>query len=195
LKEIIRETAADICYTVGQKGQKTEAPTERLIQAPAYIPPGWPAATAGIPPPILKDADTVKRTENFEEATMGTQSPDNGGTSHWPALEEQLATSRVVRGSALEGLIRDNQDFHMLRPEEAHDQLRVPVWLRVYWRKLHPDADYSAPSGGYPLTLVDLHEWMMQHQDLLPPAADVEDPNDPRHAGKYSRPPRQDPRR
>jgi len=63
----------------------------------------------------------------------------------WPSLEEQLAASRVARGSALEQLIRDNQDFEILRPEEARDKLRLPPWLRVYWRKLHPDAKYTGP--------------------------------------------------
>ena len=119
---------------------------------------------------------------------MGTQSTDRPAASHWPALEKQLADSRVVYGSALDRLIRDNQQFDLLRSEEAHDRLRVPPWLRVYWRKLHPDADYSPPSGGYPLTLVDLHEWMMQHQDLVAPPADVQDPNDPRPPVKH-RPP------
>jgi hypothetical protein len=86
--------------------------------------------------------------------------------SKWPSLEEQLAESKVIHGSALERLIRENQDFTILRPEEAHDQLGLPPWLRVYWRKLHPDADYSGPGGGYPLVLHKLYEWMIEHQDL-----------------------------
>ena len=47
--------------------------------------------------------------------------------------------SKVIPGSALEKLIRENQDFDMLSPEEAHDRLRLPPWLRVYWRKQHPE--------------------------------------------------------
>ncbi len=74
----------------------------------------------------------------------------------------------------------------MLRPEEAHDQLGLPPWLRVYWRKLHPDADYSGPSGGYPLSLADLYEWMVDHQDLRPPTPDVVDPADPRRPVPYT---------
>jgi hypothetical protein len=54
----------------------------------------------------------------------------------------------------------------MLRPEEANDKLRLPPWLRVYWRKQHPDAIYVGPSGGCPLVLKDLYEWMKDHQDL-----------------------------
>ncbi len=98
----------------------------------------------------------------------------------WPSLREQLAASEVEKGSALEQLIRENQDFEMLRPEEAHDKLGLPPWLRVYWRKLHPDADYSGPGGGYPGSLADLGEWMADHQDLHAPKPDVSDPDDPR---------------
>jgi hypothetical protein len=91
-------------------------------------------------------------------------------TQDWPALEEQFAASSVVHGSALEKLIHDNQEFHLLRPEEAHDRLGIPHWLRVYWRKHHPDGNYSAenPSGGYPRILRRVFEWMLLHQDLRP---------------------------
>jgi hypothetical protein len=98
--------------------------------------------------------------------------------SQWPTLEEQLAQASVVHGTALEQLIKDNQDLHMLRPEEAHDDLPLPPWLRVHWRKHHPDADYSGPSGGYPLVLHELHEWMLHHQDLIPDPAEHEVPDD-----------------
>lgn len=87
-------------------------------------------------------------------------------SSRWPTLERQLADAKVIHGSALEELIRANQDFSMLRPEEANDRLRLPPWIRVYWRKKHPDANYSGPSGGYPLVLKDYYEWMKEHQDL-----------------------------
>ena len=51
----------------------------------------------------------------------------------WPSVEHQLVQSNVVPGSALEKLIRDNQDFHLLRFEEATDKIGLPLWLRVYW--------------------------------------------------------------
>jgi hypothetical protein len=84
------------------------------------------------------------------------------------SLQRQLAADHVVPGSALERLIRDNQDFRLLRAEEAHDRIPVPAWLRVYWRKAHPEVEYSAadPTGGYPLVLREVHEWMLSHQDL-----------------------------
>jgi hypothetical protein len=86
----------------------------------------------------------------------------------WPSLEEQLSAAKVVRGSALEQLIRENQDFRLLRPEEAGDKLGLPPWLRVYWRKHHPKGVYSAddPTGGYPRVLKNLYGWMVLHQDL-----------------------------
>jgi hypothetical protein len=86
----------------------------------------------------------------------------------WPTLDEQLAAAKVVHGTALEQLIRENQDFSVLRPEEAHDNLRLPPWLRVYWRKQHPELTPAAgdPTGGYPLALYDIHIWMIEHQNL-----------------------------
>ncbi len=94
-----------------------------------------------------------------------------GGNPRWPTLEEQLAKAKVTPGSALEELIRNNQEFSMLWPHEANDRLRIPPWLRVYWRKNHPEARYSEtdPSGGYPMALHELYEWMISHQDLKKP--------------------------
>ncbi len=86
----------------------------------------------------------------------------------WPSLEAQLKRDHVRPGSALEALIRSNQDFHLLRPEEVEDKVPVPAWLRVLWRKAHPELVYSGedPTGGYPHVLKEVHEWMMRHQDL-----------------------------
>jgi hypothetical protein len=93
------------------------------------------------------------------------------GSSHadvnWPTLEEQFAHAHVRAGTALEQLIRDNQDFGMLRPDELDDHLRYPPWLRVFWRKRHPDGNYSADdaSGGYPLALGEIYQSMLRDQD------------------------------
>ena len=91
--------------------------------------------------------------------------PANAG---WPSVDQQIRKDHVRSGSALERVIRENQDFQMLRAEEASDTLPVPAWLRVYWRKAHPEGNYSAddPTGGYPLVLKEIHEWMLTHQDL-----------------------------
>ncbi len=90
----------------------------------------------------------------------------------WPTLREQLARDKVEPGSALERLILENQEFHLLRAEEAGDHLPLPPWLRVWWRKGHPEAVYSAkdPTGGYPFVLKEIHEWLRSHQDLEPGA-------------------------
>ncbi|HEX3527724.1 MAG TPA: sialidase family protein [Thermoanaerobaculia bacterium] len=88
----------------------------------------------------------------------------------WPTLERQLREERapIAPDSALGKLIRSNQDFGMLRPEEAGDNLPVPPWLRVWWRKAHPAGRFPAndPTGGYPLVLKEIHEWMVSHPDL-----------------------------
>ncbi|HKH43183.1 MAG TPA: hypothetical protein VKM72_00815 [Thermoanaerobaculia bacterium] len=93
-----------------------------------------------------------------------------GATTEWPSLDAQLLAGDVVPGSALEALIAGNQDFSLLRPEEAKDGIRIPLWLRVLWREAHPEMEYSGddPTGGYPLVLKEVYQWMITHQDLLP---------------------------
>src|SRR6266852_1934363 len=108
------------------------------VQALALAPPA--AAAAG--PGGQKDADLA---------------------SGWPGLHEQLQADHVLPGSALAKLIAENQDFGLLRPEEVADSLRLPPWLRVLWRKHHPEGRYLAsdPSGGYPLLLRNIYQWMI----------------------------------
>jgi hypothetical protein len=88
----------------------------------------------------------------------------------WPTVNEQLNDARVTRGTALERLIRDNQDFDLLHPDEADDGLPIPLWLRVQWRKQHPEdvppADSPAAPYPYPDVLDSIYEWMQLHQDL-----------------------------
>lgn len=86
----------------------------------------------------------------------------------WPSVEEQLDASNVTRGSALAQLIKENQDFDLLDPREADDDAGLPLWLRVYWRKNHPDVEHSTvnPGGGYPDVLYTIHNWMLAHHDL-----------------------------
>lgn len=93
----------------------------------------------------------------------------------WPTVSQQLAADRVQPGSALEQLIRANQDFSLLRADElATTRPDLPPWLKVIWRKEHPKGNYTAddPSGGYPLVLREVHEWMLSHQDLKPGTPD-----------------------
>jgi len=94
-----------------------------------------------------------------------------GTTPIWPAVDHQLARDHVQPGTALEKLVRANQDFSILRAEEANDKLLIPLWLRVQWRKAHPEGNFSAgdPTGGYPLVLREVAEWMVSHQNLQAP--------------------------
>jgi hypothetical protein len=101
----------------------------------------------------------------------------------WPSVEMQLAGDHVPPGSALERLIRENQDFHLLQPEEANDRVGLPLWLRVYWRKQHPARRVSRddPTGGYPRALKDVYAWMVANPALpsdpgppTPPSAGAE---------------------
>ncbi len=83
-------------------------------------------------------------------------------------MEAQLAEDGVPTGSALERLIRENQDFDLLGLEERTDRIGLPLWLRVHWRKSHPEQQYRAndSSGGYPRALHQVHAWMLAHPDL-----------------------------
>ncbi|HEX6898645.1 MAG TPA: sialidase family protein [Thermoanaerobaculia bacterium] len=107
-------------------------------------------------------------------ASVASAAPNRPNPA-WPSVDQQLAKDKVEPGSPLEKLIRANQDFQMLRPEEANDKIPVPGWLRVAWRKEHPEGNYTAddPTGGYPHALKEIHEWMVKHQDLVPNQADV----------------------
>lgn len=102
-------------------------------------------------------------------ATIASAAPPQGNP-HFPSLEDQIKAAHAQKGSALEKLIRDNQDFGKLKDKDAFDTI-VPPWLKVFWRKGHPEIDYdnpNDPTGGYPLVLKEVLEWMMTHQDLKP---------------------------
>ena len=87
--------------------------------------------------------------------------------SVWPELEQQFAAARAIPGSALEKLIKENQDFKLLDPSEhPNDVWKLPLWIRVYFRKQHPEIKFRGPGVGYPLALKELHEWMLRNQEL-----------------------------
>src|SRR5258708_5540878 len=90
--------------------------------------------------------------------------------SAWPSLQKQLETDHVIPGSALEKLTAEKRELGMRGREEAPDPRRIPLWLRVLWRKNHPTDHYLAhdPTGGYPLVIHEIYEWMLSHQDLQP---------------------------
>jgi|SRR5580658_7181992 hypothetical protein len=96
----------------------------------------------------------------------------------WPTLEEQLAKDHVVAGSALDKVVRENQDLSLLPPEELNDHFHLPPWMRVYWRRHHPE---MKEGEFYPLAIKSLYEWMVQYPDL--PGVTVENRKDPKHKG------------
>lgn len=103
-------------------------------------------------------------------ATLGNAAPPPQSRAKFPSLDEQLNRARVIPGSALERLIRANQDFSKLKDRDATDPI-VPPWLKVWWQKGHPDGNYDNPddpTGGYPHVMKEILEWMMTHQDLKP---------------------------
>jgi hypothetical protein len=85
----------------------------------------------------------------------------------WPTFEEQLADAKAIPGSALEKLIKDNQEVDMLHPAEANDRWKLPPWIRVYFRKKHPEFKPEGPQVGYPLSLKELYSWLLTHQDAV----------------------------
>jgi hypothetical protein len=109
-------------------------------------------------------------------ASVAAAPGGNGnGNGKFPTLDDQLKKAHVKNGTALEKLIKDNQDFTKLKAKDADDDI-VPPWLKVYWRKGHPEANYdndNDPTGGYPLVLKEVLEWMVSHQDLKSGNADA----------------------
>jgi hypothetical protein len=99
---------------------------------------------------------------------MSYESSERGNAAAWPTLEKQLAEANAPPGSPLAELIAENQDFSILRPDEANDGLRLPPWLRVLYKRNQPNRTFSAtdPSGGYPQYLWTTLEWMKMHPDL-----------------------------
>lgn len=93
----------------------------------------------------------------------------------WPGLAQQLRKDHIRQGTALEALVYENQDFAMLFPEEANDTIAAPAWLRVWFRKGHPELTFSRqdPTKGYPRVLNEIYEWMLSHQELRPTEPDV----------------------
>jgi hypothetical protein len=96
------------------------------------------------------------------------QKDSQSKTVSWPSVEAQLDAAKSARGKALEDLIRANQDFHLLDAREANDNFDIPLWLRVLFRKRHPEVQLSTvnPGASYPEALEMLHKWMRANPDL-----------------------------
>jgi hypothetical protein len=80
-----------------------------------------------------------------------------------PTIKAQIESAKAPKGSALDKLIRANQDFELLHPDEFDDDYSVPLWLRVLWRKQHPDVQLPEknPGAAYPEVLSQLYRRMV----------------------------------
>jgi hypothetical protein len=92
-----------------------------------------------------------------------------------PTIRAQIESAKAPKGSALEKLIRANQQFELLQPEEFEDDYSVPLWLRVAWRKAHPDVPLPPknPGAAYPEVLSQAYRRMVAnpHEPWAPEAA------------------------
>jgi hypothetical protein len=84
-----------------------------------------------------------------------------------PTIKAQIESAKAPKGSALEKLIRANQDFELLHPDEFEDDYPVPLWLRVAWRKQHPEVQLPAknPGAAYPEVLSQAYRRMVANPD------------------------------
>jgi hypothetical protein len=106
------------------------------------------------------------------EQSENRRKRSRGARQRWPSVQEQLVAAKVVHGSALETLIQNHQDVEMLHPEEASDDtVGLPLWLRVYWRKRHPQEPPAGPLD-YPDVLNKVYSWMLLNQDLPPDSSE-----------------------
>lgn len=80
-----------------------------------------------------------------------------------PTIKAQIDSAKAPKGSALEKLIRANQDFELLHSEELDDEYPIPLWLRVAWRKQHPEVELPAknPGAAYPEVLSQAYRRMV----------------------------------
>jgi len=85
-----------------------------------------------------------------------------------PTVASQIKNARAPKGSALESLVRENQNFDLLAQEEMEDDHPYPLWLRVLWRKLNPDIvmPEENPGAGYPGFLSEIYTRMVINPDI-----------------------------
>jgi hypothetical protein len=80
-----------------------------------------------------------------------------------PTVTDQIKDARAPSGSVLEKMIRENQDFELLASDELNDDYPVPLWLRVLYRKQHPEITFPAknPGAAYPEVLSQVYRRMV----------------------------------
>ena len=100
-------------------------------------------------------------------ARPGSQ-PQAGG-------EQEKLTIRP--GTALAKLAHESEsEPHVANLTAIQKQPRlkvdIPLWLRSHYRRNHPEMRTNVrandPTGGFPMALENLYNWMLRHQDLQP---------------------------
>ena len=85
-----------------------------------------------------------------------------------PSRASQIKDAGATKGSNLEALIKENQDFEMLAPGEFNDNFPLPLWLRVYWRKQHPEVRMPEknPGAAYPEVMSQVYKKMIADPNI-----------------------------
>ena len=85
-----------------------------------------------------------------------------------PTVASQIKSAQAPKGSRLERLIRENQNFALLAPEEMEDDEPHPLWLRVIWRQRHPEIAMPEknPGAAYPEVLSQIYKRMVADPDI-----------------------------
>lgn len=85
-----------------------------------------------------------------------------------PSVASQIRDAKAPKGSRLETLIRENQNFELLAPSEMDDDYPLPLWLRVLWRKQHPEIEMPEknPGAAYPEVLSQILKRMIANPDV-----------------------------
>jgi hypothetical protein len=98
---------------------------------------------------------------------VGVPKEEVGMAKKLPSVDSQIRDAKAPKGSNLEALIRENQDFDMLAPGELDDNYRLPLWLRVLWRKQHPEIKMPEknPGAAYPEVLSQIYKRMIANPD------------------------------
>jgi hypothetical protein len=87
-----------------------------------------------------------------------------------PPIDTQLQADDIDADSILARVVRQSQDAELLCDSEFDDHLGIPLWLRINWRKGHPEDHFRCddPGYGYPRVLYEAYGWLVRHQDLKP---------------------------
>jgi hypothetical protein len=115
---------------------------------------------------------------------MSHSTPRSGSARGWPSLHKQLEDVDAPAGSGLEQLITENQDLELLHSSEVDDGQPYPPWLRVRWRKAHPEEFPPGEAVVYPMMLERVLEWMEHNPHKVDPTLPVSAGDDARDSSE-----------